>query len=88
MTRRDFLKSIAGLLTVSAVGSIVREKRREMPSPFRLYGDGIHDDSAAFQALMNGEKVLYQDRTLERQNLDGNSVVYLPTGTYLIGRTT
>ena len=88
MTRRDFLKSIAGLLTVSAVGSIVREKveRKQMPSPFRLYGDGIHDDSAAFQALMNGEKVLYRDWILEGQNMDG--IVYLPTGTYLIGRTT
>ena len=96
MNRRNFLKLLAGSAAVaampvaaSAIGSIVRDRveRGYMKSPFVLYGDGIHDDKAALEALVNGEKVLHKGKIIERENLGGATVVYFPKGEYRISST-
>jgi len=32
--------------------------------PYVLYGDGVRDDTVAMQALLDGERVVYEDGTL------------------------
>ena len=85
MNRRDFFKLSLGALTATALGPIIRDQVEKgyQYSPFILYGDGYHDDTEAFQALMNGHSVLRPDGSeLKMQELDGRDIVYIPTGTY------
>ena len=43
-------------------------------SPYFAYGDGIHDDTAAIQQALNNYP-------------NGNRIIYLPNGTYLVSNT-
>jgi hypothetical protein len=45
-----------------------------------LYGDGVHDDSVALQAFINGEEVRWRNEIL-RMSPGGS--IELPPGTYL-----
>lgn len=92
MNRRGFIKSLfavtASAAAITAVGPIVRSMVSSgvMASPFVLYGDGVTDDTQAIQALIDGEIVYTADgRRLQREFISGNSVVYLPRGTYRVG---
>ena len=53
MERRSFLKGlgIAGVLLAMAPASFAQ------PSSYTLYGDGVHDDTAAFQAWIEDKPV-------------------------------
>lgn len=53
-----------------------------LAADYTLWGDGIHDDSAAFQALIDGKPVSYLGQELKR-GPDGS--IYLPTGTFAVG---
>jgi len=92
MNRREFLKGLfavtSSVAAITAVGPIVRGMVSSgvMASPFVLYGDGVTDDTKAIQALIDGEIVYTADgRRLQREFLGGNSVVYIPRGTYRVG---
>jgi len=83
MNRRDFLKSmIYGAATATATGRIVRGlvSAGAMASPFVLYGDGVTDDTAAIQALIDGCEVVHKGRVIKKVN----NIVYLPAATYCI----
>lgn len=52
MERRDFIKATAiGLVGLALVPNVFAEERTI------LYGDGIHDDTKALQAFLDGKKV-------------------------------
>lgn len=70
MNRRSFLKLCAAVAVVVAM-------------PFRwvrhkLYGDGITDDTAAVQALIDGEEVEMPDGSIQQSGF------HFPSGTYRI----
>lgn len=57
--RRSFLK---GLLTVAAVAVLPKPALAGYPI---LHGDGIHDDTAALQAMIDGKKVIIDGQVLD-----------------------
>lgn len=58
-SRRTFLK---GLLTVAAAAVIPAKALDLYPI---LHGDGVHDDTAALQALFNGEKIIVDGHVVD-----------------------
>lgn len=48
-----------------------------------LWGDGLHDDSAALQAIFEGKDVVRRDGSILNRRPDGS--FYLAKGTYAIG---
>lgn len=63
MNRRNFVASLFAPLVPAATAAPVA-------SPLlRLWGDGVHDDTAAFQALIDKAQ---------------GSVVFIPAGTYRV----
>lgn len=61
LTRRGFLR---GVLAAGAAPAIVKASRLmpiyvPRPQLLTLWGDGAHDDTAALQALINGQPVLF-----------------------------
>lgn len=84
MNRRGFLGAI---LAAAAAPAVVRAgvlMPIYVPAPphiLRLWGDGIHDDRAAMQALFDGGPVFAPDgRILERLS----NQVAIPAGTFLM----
>lgn len=55
MNRRDFLAKTSAL----AVAAIILPRVAEPPIPV-LYGDGVHDDTAALQAWFDGRPVMWR----------------------------
>jgi hypothetical protein len=87
-TRRGFL---GALLAAAVAPAIVRASslmpiyvpKIILPSYLTLWGDGVHDDQHAIQTLLAGGLVADKlGRLIEQQ--DG--VVYLPVGSYALGR--
>jgi len=80
MTRRSFLKllgSSAVVLGTISVNDIFKDDRHI------LYGDGIHDDTDALNAFLNGKEVLTIDgEVIQKQSFGDIGKVYLPHGTY------
>lgn len=75
-TRRGFFRFGAGALLIAAAAPLV-----EASSLPRLWADGVHDDTAALQALLDGESVLPMTTKAKRTaRLDGGLV--LCGGTY------
>lgn len=60
MNRRGFLKSMlaAGAASYVVTSAGVLMPVRKLWTPLQLWGDGIHDDTAALQAWINGEPVI------------------------------
>lgn len=74
LSRRSFLK---GTLTLSAVTVLnIPEVAANIPI---LYGDGVHDDTRALQALFDRKKVI-----IENDLISAKMPYYLTGGTYLI----
>lgn len=83
MNRRGFLKAIfAGAAAIAVPVSAIN---LVAPKLFRLRGDGLHDDTAALQALIDGKPVIAPNGTEIRR--EGN-VIYIPAGTYHLGPST
>lgn len=57
--RRSFLK---GLLTVAAVAVMPKPALADYPV---LHGDGIHDDTAALQTMVNGGKIIIEGSVVD-----------------------
>lgn len=85
MNRRGFLKSLFAGAAVAAIP--LSAIRTVAPELFQLKGDGVTDDSAAFQALIDGKPVLGPDGQLIKPavDLDGRKTIYIPAGTYCLG---
>lgn len=84
-TRRSFLGS---LLALSAAPAIVRADSLMKVVPMNglvLWGDGIHDDAEALNALIHGEKVVRRDGAEFFRSPEGG--VFLHGGTFLLGST-
>ena len=78
MNRRGFFRLVAG----AALAPVVAKVGQAFPLPPILWGDGVHDDTAALQALIDGEIVEFADRTIA----DGcgwiEDVLHLPKAIY------
>jgi hypothetical protein len=80
-TRRGFLGAMLAAAAAPAfvkVGVLMPVRQITVP-PLVLWGDGIHDDTAALQAAMNGKRVLMANGTPYTGLLAG--------GAYLLSRT-
>jgi len=83
MQRRSLLKSI---LALSAAPAFVRADslmKIIVPPSFVLYGDGIHDDTAAMQALIRGDMV----RNAKGLILHNSGTVVIPPASYIVSST-
>jgi hypothetical protein len=49
-----------------------------------LWGDGVHDDAQAMQALVNGQSVMFRGREFGPRP-DGS--IFFPSGTFAMGAT-
>ena len=59
-TRRGFFKLIAG----AAIAPVAAKAAALMPSAPILWGDGVHDDTEALQALLDGRVVEFVDASM------------------------
>lgn len=73
MNRRSFLTTIPAIATIATLAP-----RIALAGAPILYCDGVHDDTDALQALIDGKPV---------RNLDGRRVQSLHGGTYLLRKT-
>jgi len=81
--RRGFLGAI---LALTAAPAIVQADSLMKIIPINqliLWGDDIHDDAAALQALMDGKPVKRRDGSNFRRSPDGS--IYLSGGTFALG---
>ena len=90
VSRRSFM---GALLAAACAPAIVKASslmpiyvpKIILPSYLTLWGDGLHDDQPAIQALLAGGLVADQMGQLITQS---NGAIYLPKGTYAIGSPT
>lgn len=83
ITRRGFfgLCAAAGLATLAATTRLGDVAKNLLPQWLILYGDGMHDDTEALQALFNGEQVVTPDGEFIGKR---NGVIELRGGAYQI----
>jgi len=88
MNRRGFLQSlIAGAGLVALPTAALSAIKTVAPELFYLRGDGVTDDTLALQALFDGKAVIGPDgKILAPVVSGGGTPIYLPKGTYRIGR--
>lgn len=84
LSRRGFL---VAMLAAAAAPAIVKSDslmRIVVPRPLllTLWGDGVHDDAQAIQALVSGQSVVFGGREFGPRP-DGS--IYLPSGTFAVG---
>lgn len=84
LSRRGFL---GAMLAAAAAPAIVKSDslmRIVVPKPLllTLWGDGLHDDAQAIQALINGKSVTFEGREF---GLHPGGAVHLPIGTFALG---
>lgn len=77
VSRRLFL---GGALALSAATILSREVVASETVP-TLYGDGVHDDTAALQAMLDQRPVI-----IEGEAVRSEGTIYLRSGIYLISR--
>jgi hypothetical protein len=76
------------MLALAAAPAIVRADSLMRVTPIDrliLWGDGVHDDAAALQALIDGRAVVRRDGAEFRRKTDGT--IFLRAGTYAVGST-
>jgi hypothetical protein len=84
LSRRGFL---GAMLAAAAAPAIVKSDslmRIVVPRPvlLTLWGDGVHDDAQAIQALVNGQSVMFGGHEFGPRP-DGS--IYLPSGMFAMG---
>jgi len=84
LSRRKFLKGLGAATVAVPLSQIAVVERLPV-----LYGDNIHDDTVALQALLDGKPVkLKSDGSVWKQVFKrGHPYVYLPEGLYRITNT-
>ena len=86
-TRRGFL---GAMLAAAMAPAIVKASslmpiyvpKIILPTGLVLWGDGVHDDSIALQALIDGKDVVRHDGATFTRRADG--AIYLASGTYAL----
>jgi len=81
MHRRSFLAGVFGAALGAATAPVSAIQWVAQPSVLTLWGDGVRDDTAALQALINGQTVARPDGSRLRRT---NGVTYLPSGHYCL----
>ena len=84
LSRRGFL---GAMLAVAAAPAIVKASSLmpiyvPKPAILTLWGDGVHDDTLALQALIDGKDVVRHDGATFMRHPDGS--IYLASGTFAI----
>jgi hypothetical protein len=79
MKRRAFFQILAG----AAIAPVLPKIALAMPAPF-LWGDGIHDDSAALQALIDGAVVEFSEHVTPRGGWVAENVLQVPGGRFYL----
>lgn len=84
LSRRGFL---GAMLAAAAAPAFVKSDslmRIVVPRPvlLTLWGDGVHDDAQAIQALIDGRSVMFGGREFGPRP-DGS--IYFPSGTFAMG---
>jgi len=84
ISRRGFLGAILAAAAAPAIVKSDSLMRIMVPRPvlLTLWGDGVHDDAQALQALISGQSVAFQGRAFGPRP-DGT--IYLPVGTFAMG---
>lgn len=84
MNRRGFMGSILALGLAPAIvrASSLMPVIARIPDSLILYGDGIHDDTKAMQAFLDGQRVLNADGTVRGSGI--RSETFLLSGPLLI----
>lgn len=78
-TRRGFMRMLAG----ATIAPVLPKIALAGPTPLILWGDGIHDDTAALSALFRGEVVEFADASMATPDVGWNgSILTLPRGTF------
>lgn len=76
MDRRQFIQQmIAGAAVLAVPITWAYGKVR-----YRLIGDGVADDTEAFQALLDGKAVMMPDGQVQQTH----GMIYIPPGTYKV----
>lgn len=94
MQRRSFFKLIAGAMLVPVMPADAEiwldagesTTLTMMPIPI-LWGDGIHDDAPAIQAMIDGETVEFADGLSAEGCGMVDGIVRLPAGRFCINQT-
>jgi hypothetical protein len=81
MNRRGFLGGIlaAGMAPMVASAGVLMPVR---PAAIILYGDGIHNDTLALQALFDGNKYVFDQRT--GMYMEQSGTIRLSHGSYIV----
>lgn len=87
MNRRGFLKTLGLAPAVILTPGLLMPVRKLLSIPgYILYGDGIRDDTAALQAMIEGKDVLFNGLVYNAMRDFGN-VVQFPTATFALTDT-
>jgi hypothetical protein len=86
LSRRGFLGAILAAAAAPAIVKSGNLMRIVAPRPMllTLWGDGVHDDAQAMQALVNGQSVMFGGREFGPR-ADGS--IFFPSGTFAMGAT-
>lgn len=84
-TRRGFLGAILAAAAAPAIIKAGSLMPIYVPKPeiLTLWGDGIHDDTAALRALIGGKSVTRAGQLLD----PAAGMIFLPTGSYVLSDT-
>lgn len=82
-TRRGFFKLLAG----AALAPVASKAAALLPSIPVLYGDGVHDDTEAFQALLDGKVIEFADAGMAEGAGWFGDVLNLPRGIFRVTST-
>lgn len=58
LTRRGFITGLGALIAAPAIIKVAGIMPIKVEKPWRLWGDDFHDDTAALDALLRGERVV------------------------------
>jgi len=83
MNRRFFLGGLIAAPAGVAADNIMPVRSIERLMLPVLWGDGVHDDYPAVQAMINGARYLFGGRIMQQSG----SVINVPNGTFWLGGT-
>lgn len=83
MNRRSFLRGLIAAPAIVAAGSLMPIRSIERFLLPTLWGDGVHDDSAAIQALIDGKPYIKNGLVVGSSLLNGGH--YLLNKTIILG---